>query len=282
MQLNATTLQETPVPAAVTLAAGEDAAALVPAPAPAREAFAGVPTPSAKFAPGELLLSDAAGAAVARALRRSTLYAAQSTGRQAVYDVCKRGLDVTVALALLALMLPLLLMIAALVKATSRGPVLFRHRRLGRHGREFECFKFRTMVADAEDQLRRNEFLRRRFEETYKIKHDPRVTRVGHFLRCTSLDELPQLWQVLRGEMTLVGPRPIVSRELDKYSIYGHKLLSVKPGLSGLWQVCGRSDTTYPQRVMMDMQYIDRRCLSLDLRLMFLTLAAVLRKSGAC
>jgi lipopolysaccharide/colanic/teichoic acid biosynthesis glycosyltransferase len=199
-----------------------------------------------------------------------------------VYAFCKRAVDISVALALLLLALPLFVIVAVLVKATSRGPVLFRHRRLGLGGREFECLKFRTMVANADEELKRNNFLRRQFEQTYKLRHDPRVTPVGAFLRRTSLDELPQLVHVLRGEMSLVGPRPIVRPELEKYSIYGDKLLTVKPGLSGLWQVCGRSDTTYPQRVMMDMNYIDHRSLSLDLRLMLLTVAAVVRKSGAC
>jgi lipopolysaccharide/colanic/teichoic acid biosynthesis glycosyltransferase len=124
--------------------------------------------------------------------------------------------------------------------------------------------------------------LLRRFEEKFKLDDDPRITRLGAFLRRTSLDELPQLLHVVSGEMSLVGPRPIIKDELGKYSIYAHKLLSVKPGLSGLWQVCGRSDTTYPQRVLMDMHYIDHRSFKLDLRLLFLTSSAVIRKSGAC
>ena len=228
------------------------------------------------------LTLEALGAPAARVLGKRARRAGQSPRGRGMYAFCKRGVDISVALALLLLALPLFVIVAVLVKATSRGPVLFRHRRLGLGGREFECLKFRTMVANADEELKRNNFLRRQFEQTYKLRHDPRVTPVGAFLRRTSLDELPQLVHVLRGEMSLVGPRPIVRPELEKYSIYGDKLLTVKPGLSGLWQVCGRSDTTYPQRVMMDMNYIDHRSLSLDLRLMLLTVAAVVRKSGAC
>jgi lipopolysaccharide/colanic/teichoic acid biosynthesis glycosyltransferase len=138
------------------------------------------------------------------------------------------------------------------------------------------------MIANAEERLKRDPQLRQRFEEKFKLEDDPRITPLGSFLRKTSLDELPQLFHVLRGEMSLVGPRPIVEAELAKYSIYAKKLLTVKPGLSGLWQVCGRSDTTYPQRVMMDMQYIDHRSFGLDMRLLLLTVSAVVRKSGAC
>jgi lipopolysaccharide/colanic/teichoic acid biosynthesis glycosyltransferase len=219
---------------------------------------------------------------VERVLRTRTLYTARPRSQRFFYRACKRGVDVAVSATLLVLTLPLFLMIALLVKASSRGPVFFRHKRLGRQGREFGCLKFRTMVVDAEEQLKRNEVLRRRFEQEFKIKDDPRITRVGRFLRKTSLDELPQLLHVLQGGMSLVGPRPIVQPELTKYSIYANKLLSVKPGLSGLWQVCGRSDTTYPQRVMMDMHYIDHRSLTLDIRLLLLTVVAVVRKSGAC
>ena len=209
-------------------------------------------------------------------------YASRSAYRKAVYGACKRGIDIAGALFLLLLTLPLCIMVAILIKVTSPGPVLFRHKRLGKGGKEFTCFKFRTMVTDAEKQLRRNEHLRRHFEGNYKIKDDPRVTPLGDFLRKTSIDELPQLLQVLKGDMSLIGPRPIVEHELSKYAIYANKLLGVRPGLSGLWQACGRSETTYAERVLMDMHYIDYRCLLLDIQLLILTAVAVLRRSGAC
>jgi lipopolysaccharide/colanic/teichoic acid biosynthesis glycosyltransferase len=205
-----------------------------------------------------------------------------SVDEASVYQLAKRGLDIVVAVGLLILVSPILLLLAVLVKMTSKGPVFFAHRRLGLDGKEFYCLKFRTMIADAEERLRNDPQLRRRFEEKFKLDDDPRITRLGAFLRRTSLDELPQLLHVFRGEMSLVGPRPIITDELGKYSIYAHKLLSVKPGLSGLWQVCGRSDTTYPQRVLMDMHYIDHRSFKLDCRLLLLTASAVIRKSGAC
>ena len=201
---------------------------------------------------------------------------------RSVYQLSKRALDICVALVLLVMALPVLLVVAVFVKLTSRGPVFFAHRRLGHNGNEFDCLKFRTMIADAEERLKRDANLRQQFEEKFKLDDDPRITPLGRFLRRTSLDELPQLLHVLTGEMSLVGPRPIVQNELSKYSIYANKLLSVKPGLSGLWQVCGRSDTTYPQRVMMDMHYIDHRSFTLDLQLLLLTATAVVKKTGAC
>jgi lipopolysaccharide/colanic/teichoic acid biosynthesis glycosyltransferase len=227
-------------------------------------------------------LPDAIDARIFRLTGARTATGQSSSGSASMYLVAKRGVDICVSFVLLVLMSPVLLLLAVLVKASSKGPVFFAHRRLGRDGREFYCLKFRTMIDNAEEHLKRDAQLRQRFEEKFKLEDDPRITPLGAFLRRTSLDELPQLLHVLRGEMSLVGPRPIVEAELSKYSIYAKKLLSVKPGLSGLWQVCGRSDTTYPQRVIMDMHYIDHRCLSLDFRLLVLTASAVVRKSGAC
>jgi lipopolysaccharide/colanic/teichoic acid biosynthesis glycosyltransferase len=259
---------------------GEEAAALVSAQSQLLDA--NVLPFHREFAAQDYDLSILPDTAVERVLRRRSLYASRPVGQRLLYSATKRSVDVTVSATLLLLTLPVFAVVALLIKATSRGPVFFRHKRLGRGGREFGCLKFRTMVVDAEEQLKRDDLLRHKFEQDYKIKDDPRITRVGRILRKTSLDELPQLWHVLGGGMSLIGPRPIVRPELGKYSIYGNKLLTVKPGLSGLWQVCGRSDTTYPQRVMMDMHYIDHRSLTLDVRLMLLTIVAVARKSGAC
>ena len=228
------------------------------------------------------LTSDSAAGPAALPLGEAAPYTEQADHGRRAYLFCKRLLDLAAGLVLLLAALPVIALVALLVKATSRGPVFFRHRRLGLGGREFDCLKFRTMIVNADEALARDSSLRREFEQSYKLKRDPRVTRAGAFLRRTSLDELPQLLHVLGGEMSLVGPRPIVRAELEKYSIYGDKLLTVKPGLSGMWQVCGRSDTTYPQRVQLDMHYIDHRSLALDLRLMARTVGAVVRKSGAC
>jgi len=212
----------------------------------------------------------------------STLFTANSSPKRAAYAVSKRGFDISLSALFLVIALPLMAAIAVLIRATSKGPVFFRHRRLGRYGIEFDCLKFRTMVVDAEDILKGDPELHRKFREKFKIDGDPRVTVVGRFLRRTSLDELPQLFHVFTGKMSLIGPRPIVRAELEKYSIYRDKLLSVKPGLGGVWQTSGRSSTTYSERVLLDIFYVDHRCLLLDLQLLFLTILCVLRKSGAC
>jgi lipopolysaccharide/colanic/teichoic acid biosynthesis glycosyltransferase len=201
--------------------------------------------------------------------------------RKPFYGMAKRGLDLALSALALALTLPLLIAVAILIKVTSPGPVFFKHRRLGRGGEEFWCVKFRTMVANAEQRLESDARLRQQFEAKYKIENDPRITPLGAALRRMSIDELPQLFQVLRGEMSLIGPRPIVKSELSKYGVYTHKLLSIKPGLSGLWQACRRDDTNYDERVRMDMFYIDHRCLTLDLLLIFYTLISVVRGRGA-
>ena len=201
--------------------------------------------------------------------------------RKRSYELCKRSVDIGASIALLILLSPLLFAVAVGVKLSSPGPVFFRQRRLSRGGAVFLCLKFRTMVKDAERLLQKSQDLAARFDANYKIVDDPRITRFGAYLRKTSLDELPQLWNVLRGEMTLIGPRPIVEPELAKYGAHGGRLLTVKPGLGGIWQVNGRSDTTYDERIAMDMDYIDSRSLWLDLRLLLLTAFVVMRGRGA-
>ena len=215
-------------------------------------------------------------------LIRPEPYYAQPPRRRRRYEKAKRGIDISVAVAMLVIALPIMAAIIVAIKTTSRGPVFFRHRRLRKGGVEFDCIKFRTMVEDAEELLKNDKSLQERFAARYKIHDDPRITIVGRILRRTSLDELPQLIHVIRGEMTLIGPRPIVRDEVPRYSIYSDKLLSVKPGLSGLWQTSGRSHVSYRQRVHLDMHYIDHRGLLFDLQLLLMTVAAVVRKTGAC
>jgi lipopolysaccharide/colanic/teichoic acid biosynthesis glycosyltransferase len=239
-------------------------------------------SPVGDFAAQDYSLPDISDKPYLRLMRKESPYALMSANKKVLYEICKRGTDIVGALTLLLVTLSLFLCVMILIKLTSPGPIFFRHKRLGRNGREFWMVKFRTMAVDAEERLRKDSQLREQFAASYKIKGDPRITGLGDFLRKTSIDELPQLWHVLKGDMTLIGPRPIVQPELSRYAIYGKKLLAVKPGLSGFWQACGRSDTTYAERVLMDMQYIDHRCLSLDLRLLLSTAVAVLRKSGAC
>jgi exopolysaccharide production protein ExoY len=197
----------------------------------------------------------------------------------------KRCLDVCVAALMLFSLLPLILVICLLVwGADGRSPI-FRHRRIGRHGNIFECLKIRTMVADSEHILQRyladNPSARMEWEQTQKLSRDPRVTPFGNFLRKSSLDELPQLINVLRGEMSLVGPRPIIPAEIDRYGSAFEHCFSVRPGVTGLWQVSGRSDCNYEQRVALDIQYINRLSFSRDLLILLRTVPAVLQKRGS-
>lgn len=198
-----------------------------------------------------------------------------------LYEFCKRGLDLGGSFVLLVIFSPLFLALAVGVKLSSPGPILFRQKRLGRGGKTFWCYKFRTMVEDAESLLAQCRELRARFDENYKLTEDPRITRLGSVLRRTSLDELPQLWNVFRGDMSLIGPRPIVEPELSKYGPNGRRLLEVKPGLGGLWQVSGRSNTTYAERILMDMAYVERRSFWLDVKLLIATAVVVIRGRGA-
>ena len=214
-------------------------------------------------------------------VRRSTRFEDRATAKRQWYEYGKRALDLLGVLILLLAATPLLVAVALLVRLETPGPTLFKHRRLGRHGRLFWCLKFRTMYVDAEARLSRDPELRQRFEERYKLDQDPRVTPLGHFLRRTSLDELPQFFNVLMGEMSLIGPRPIVPPEIEKYGEYGAELLTVTPGLGGLWQASGRSSITYEERVALDMAYIDHRSLVLDGWLLWQTAVAVLVLKGA-
>lgn len=197
------------------------------------------------------------------------------------YLFVKRLMDILGALLLLAFSFPVMLAVALLIKLTSPGPVLFRQTRLGQHGTTFSLFKFRTMVVNAEQQLADRADLRQKFAASFKIADDPRITPIGAFLRKTSLDELPQIVNVLQGSMSVIGPRPIVPIELGKYGSCDEKLLTVKPGLGGMWQVSGRSNTTYVERIALDMYYIEHRSVWLDLCLLVKTAVCVLACRGA-
>jgi len=193
----------------------------------------------------------------------------------------KRWLDVVGAAALFVISLPLWLPIALAIKFEDGGPVFYRFRVLGLGGRPFDAYKFRTMVEDADRHLREDPGLWQAFQREYKLEGDPRITRVGRWLRRLSLDELPQCLNVLRGEMSLVGPRPFAPYEAERYGPWLERRLSVKPGLTGLWQVSGRHELSYEERVRLDLEYIDRWSLWLDLRILFRTVPAVLSQRGA-
>lgn len=197
----------------------------------------------------------------------------------------KRALDLALGAALLVVLGPLLAVLALAVKLSSPGPVLFRQPRIGRDGRQFVCLKFRTMYRDAEERLRllldSNPAVRREWEEFARITDDPRVTRLGRFLRRFSLDELPQLLNVMRGEMALVGPRPYLPRELDQVGRYLSTIVRVRPGMTGLWQVSGRAALPFRERLVLDEYYIRNWSLWTDVAILFRTVWAVLGGRGA-
>jgi len=196
----------------------------------------------------------------------------------------KRLLDFVGSALIILAAAPLLAFIALAVRRDG-GPVLFGHMRVGRDGKLFRCLKFRSMVTDSErrlsDHLRQDESARREWETTFKLKNDPRITAVGRFLRRTSLDELPQLFNVLRGEMSLVGPRPVVKAELERYGVHQITYTSVRPGMTGLWQVSGRSDTSYAQRVRLDVDYVSQQSFRTDISILVRTVAVVAASRGA-
>jgi lipopolysaccharide/colanic/teichoic acid biosynthesis glycosyltransferase len=196
--------------------------------------------------------------------------------------VAKRTLDIVGALGLLMALAPLLALIAVLIKLTDRGPVLFWQKRVGRWGREFDFPKFRSMVINAE-QLKDQLLTINDHKDsiTFKMKRDPRITWIGRFIRKASIDELPQLWCVLRGDMSLVGPRPPVPCEVEKYTLADRRRLDVTPGLTCIWQVSGRGDIPFDKQVQLDVQYIESRSLWLDVKLLLLTVPAVLLGKGA-
>ncbi|MBI5787881.1 MAG: sugar transferase [Candidatus Schekmanbacteria bacterium] len=194
--------------------------------------------------------------------------------------VVKRILDVTVSALALALSWPLLLLIAAAVKLGSRGPVLFRQTRCGVNGKLFTVLKFRTMVNDAEKLKAQIQHMNEMDGPVFKVKNDPRITGVGNFLRKTSLDELPQLFNVLKGDMSLVGPRPPLPSEVKQYDRWQRRRLSMRPGLTCLWQVNGRNNLDFEKWMRLDLEYIDNWSLGLDMRIMLKTVPALVRGTG--
>jgi exopolysaccharide production protein ExoY len=209
---------------------------------------------------------------------------AQAASAASPYAATKRVLDVVGALVLAVVFSPLIMAIVVLMRREG-GSIIYKHRRIGRDGRAFECLKFRTMVPNADQVLREllesNAAIKAEWVRDHKLRCDPRVTRLGRFLRRTSLDELPQLWNVMRGEMSLVGPRPVVREELLRYGRNVRAYLSAKPGITGLWQVKGRNDTDYRRRVVLDTYYVRNQNLVLDLYILLKTTKVVLGGSGA-
>ena len=197
----------------------------------------------------------------------------------------KRAIDIVLALSGIVLMAPLLVFCFLATLLTSSKSVVFRHRRIGFQGRSFDCYKFRTMVENADECLREylaaNPEASAEWAATRKLKFDPRVTALGAILRKTSLDELPQLFNVLKGDMSIVGPRPVVNEELERYSTSIHAYYACRPGITGLWQVSGRSSTTYAKRVACDTYYARHWSIMLDAQIVLVTLPALLNSDNA-
>jgi len=199
-----------------------------------------------------------------------------------MYVVAKRAVDIVGSLVGLIMISPLIAAIAILTKLSDGGPVFYRHTRVGKWGREFQCLKFRTMVVGADHRKAEIQHLNTHDDHrTFKVPDDPRVTRLGRWLRRASIDEMPQLWNVLRGEMSLVGPRPPVPLEVQKYDLDHMQRLMVQPGLTCIWQVSGRSRLPFPKQFELDMAYIRQRSFWLDMKLMLQTIPAVLSADGA-
>ena len=199
-----------------------------------------------------------------------------------VYNFLKRVFDITLSLIAIVLLSPVFLLVAIIIRVDSKGKVIFGHERIGKNMSRIKVYKFRTMYANS-DEIFNNftEEQKREYYINFKLDDDPRITRVGGFLRKTSLDELPQLINILKGDMSIVGPRPIVEKEIPKYGEYMEEVFSVLPGLTGYWQANGRSDTSYEERVEMDRYYLENRSFLLDIKIILKTFISVIKKEGA-
>lgn len=204
--------------------------------------------------------------------------------KKPLYECIKRIFDLVVSLVAVIVLSPILLVIALAIRLEDRGPILYKAQRVGRGGKPITVYKFRSMRMNAdrlEDMLTPEEL--EEYKKNFKLEHDPRITKVGAFLRKTSLDELPQLFNILSGTLSLVGPRPVLQEETELYGDKRELLLSCKPGLTGLWQARGRSNVTYEdgRRQALELQYVSQRSLWLDIKILFWTVGAVVRMDGA-
>ena len=198
------------------------------------------------------------------------------------YKLVKRITDIVLSFISLVVLLPVFAVIALAIKLESKGPVFFKHTRIGKNGKIIKIYKFRSMVENAEDLIQQfTKEQMKEYEENYKLSDDPRITKVGKILRKTSLDELPQLINILKGDLSIIGPRPVVANELKKYGTNIKKFLSVTPGLTGYWAANGRSCTSYEQRMQMELYYIDNLSLKMDVKVFLKTIVAVIKRKGA-
>lgn len=199
-----------------------------------------------------------------------------------IYDFVKRVFDIVWSLIGLIVLSPVFIILSILVKTTSEGPVFFAHKRVGKGGKTIKIYKFRSMVTNAEELIKQfTPEQKAEYEKNFKLENDPRITKVGNFMRKTSLDELPQLINILKGDISIVGPRPVMDVETKIYGNYRDMLLSVKPGLTGFWAANGRSHTTYTRRRAMEIYYVKNRSVLLDLKIIFKTFISVFKREGA-
>lgn len=198
------------------------------------------------------------------------------------YLIAKRVMDIVCSLGAMVVLSPVFLVIAIAIKLDSNGPVFFKHNRVGKNGKPLGLYKFRSMYENAKDMIKNfTPEQKKEWEENYKLDNDPRITRVGNFLRKSSLDELPQLLNILKGELSIVGPRPVIQDELEKYGDNKEKFLSVTPGLTGYWQAYARSDVDYESRMQMELYYVDHASFWWDIKIIFATVGSVVKCKGA-
>ena len=220
------------------------------------------------------------------AMKKSNFDTAKVTSKyvanKPVYDFVKRFADIICSAIGIILLSPFFIIISIAIKATSKGPVIFVHKRVGKNGKKIGIYKFRSMVMNAEELIEKfTPEQKEEFKKNFKLENDPRITKIGKFLRKTSLDELPQLFNILKGDLSIVGPRPIMEVETKIYGKYKDMLLSVKPGLTGFWAANGRSDTSYKRRRAMEIYYVKNRSLLFDIKIILKTSVSVFKGEGA-
>lgn len=202
--------------------------------------------------------------------------------KKRIYPVVKRIIDIVISLIGLIVLAPIMLIIILLIRIDSKGKAIYKHYRLGKNGKLIGVYKFRTMVINADEVFKNfTKEQKEEYEKFFKLEKDPRITRIGNILRKTSLDELPQLFNIIKGDMSIIGPRPVVEREIEKFGQQKNKYLSVLPGLTGWWACHGRSATTYDERIKLEMYYINNFSFKIDLLCFFKTIGAVLKRDGA-
>lgn len=204
--------------------------------------------------------------------------------KDVIYKIVKRGFDFIVSLLSLIILSPVFLLIIIMIKLDSKGNAFYKHKRIGKNGEYIYLYKFRSMYTDSKERLEellKDPKIRKEWEENYKLENDPRITKIGNILRKTSLDELPQLLNILKGDMSIVGPRPVIDGEIEKFGCYKDKLLSVTPGLTGWWACNGRSSTNYDDRVKLELYYVNHKSIKLDLKVIFKTAISVIKRDGA-